>query len=84
MNMLSIFPILFYLHKNFVFGQERWGTPSIPALQRQRQVDLCEFEASLIYKESSRTAGAIEPLSESSSSSSSSNNNNNNNVVKNE
>ena len=43
--------------------------PLIPALRRQRQVDLCEFEASLIYKESSRTAWAIEPLSESSSSS---------------
>ncbi|CAO2587489.1 hypothetical protein LEMLEM_LOCUS4506 [Lemmus lemmus] len=24
--------------------------PLIPALGRQRQVDLCEFEASLVYK----------------------------------
>jgi hypothetical protein len=31
----------------------------IPALGRQRQADLCEFEASLIYKESSRTARAV-------------------------
>ena len=28
--------------------------PLIPALQRQRQVDLCEFQASLVYKVSSR------------------------------
>ena len=28
--------------------------PLIPALQRQRQADLCEFEASLIYRVSSR------------------------------
>ena len=31
----------------------------IPALRRQRQVDLCEFEASLVYKASSRTARAV-------------------------
>jgi hypothetical protein len=30
--------------------------PSIPACRRQRQVDLCEFEASLLYRMSSRTA----------------------------
>jgi hypothetical protein len=28
----------------------------IPTLGRQRQVDLCEFEASLVYRVSSRTA----------------------------
>jgi hypothetical protein len=28
----------------------------IPTLGRQRQVDLCEFKASLIYKESSTTS----------------------------
>ena len=27
-----------------------WHTPLIPALGRRRQVDLCEFEASLVYK----------------------------------
>ena len=27
-----------------------WHTPLISALGRQRQVDLCEFEASLVYK----------------------------------
>ena len=31
-----------------------------PVLRRQRQIDLCEFEASLIYKASSRTAMAIQ------------------------
>jgi hypothetical protein len=30
--------------------------PLIPAVERQRQMDLCEFEASLVYIESSRTA----------------------------
>ena len=29
--------------------------PLIPALRWQRQVDLCEFEASLVYRPSSRT-----------------------------
>ena len=31
-------------------------TPLIPALRRQRQEDLCEFKASLVYMVSSRTA----------------------------
>ena len=30
--------------------------PLIPALGRQQQVDLCEFEASLVYRASSRTS----------------------------
>jgi hypothetical protein len=33
-----------------------WCVPLIPAFRRQRQVDLCELEASLVYKVSSRTA----------------------------
>jgi hypothetical protein len=33
--------------------------PFILALWRQRQVDLCELEASLVYRMSSRTARAI-------------------------
>ena len=33
--------------------------PIIPALRRQRQVDLWEFEASLVYKGNSRTARTI-------------------------
>ena len=27
-----------------------WRMPLIPALRRQRRADLCEFEASLVYK----------------------------------
>ena len=34
-------------------------TPSIPALRRQRQVDLYEFEARLVYKEIFRTASVV-------------------------
>ena len=37
-----------------------WFKPLIPKLKRQRQVDLCEFEASLVYKSSSRTARATQ------------------------
>ena len=33
--------------------------PLIPALRRQRQVDLCEFEASVVYKAISRTARTV-------------------------
>ena len=32
-----------------------WRTPLIPALGRQRQADLCEFETSLVYRASSMT-----------------------------
>ena len=32
-----------------------WHTPLISALGRQKQVDLCEFKASLVYRMSSRT-----------------------------
>ena len=33
-----------------------WHTPLIAALGKQRQVDFCEFKASLLYKVSSRTS----------------------------
>ena len=32
-----------------------WHRHLIPALRRQRQADLCEFKASLVYRASSRT-----------------------------
>jgi hypothetical protein len=32
-----------------------WGTPLNPALRRQRQADLCEFEVGLVYRDNSRT-----------------------------
>jgi hypothetical protein len=34
--------------------------PLIPALRRQRQVNLCEFKVSLVYRVSSRTARATQ------------------------
>ena len=33
--------------------------PLIPAIRRQRQVGLCEFEASLVYRVSSRTDSIV-------------------------
>ena len=35
-----------------------WCMSLIPVLRRQRQADFCEFEASLIYRVSSRTVRA--------------------------
>ena len=37
-----------------------WHTPLILILWRQRQADLCEFKASLVYRASSRTARATQ------------------------
>jgi hypothetical protein len=37
-----------------------WRTPLIPALGRQRQAWISEFEASLVYRVSSRTARATQ------------------------
>ena len=36
-----------------------WFMPLIPVLGRQRQVDLREFKASLVYRVSSRTVRAV-------------------------
>ena len=36
-----------------------WLTTLIPALRRQRQVDLSEFKAILVYRESSRTVRTV-------------------------
>ena len=36
-------------------ARQGWRMLLIPALGSQRQVDLCEFEASLVYRMSSRT-----------------------------
>jgi hypothetical protein len=38
--------------------------PLIPALGKQRQEDLCDFEASLVYRLSSRIATHQENLSQ--------------------
>jgi hypothetical protein len=37
-----------------------WHIPLIPALGRQRQVGVCEFEASLVYRVSSRASKATQ------------------------
>ena len=39
-----------------------WLTPLILVLGRQRQTDLCEFEDSLVYRLSSRTARATQKI----------------------
>ena len=44
--------------KNKVSSRAVWHTPLTPALERQRQADLCEFEGSLVYRVSSRTVRA--------------------------
>jgi hypothetical protein len=36
--------------KDWQGRQAWWCTPFIPALKRWRQVDLCEFKASLVYR----------------------------------
>ena len=36
-----------------------WCRPLIPVFGRQRQVDFFEFEASLVYRASSRTSRAV-------------------------
>jgi hypothetical protein len=40
-------------------NQTWWHRPLAPALGRQRQVDFCEFEDSLVYIVSPRTAKAM-------------------------
>jgi len=48
---------------------EAWGPkPLIPALRKQRQADLCEFEASLHYKASCGTARALTQINSVSKS----------------
>lgn len=37
-----------------------WHTPLIPRLRRQRQVYLCEFKASLVYREFQDSQGNTE------------------------
>ena len=50
--------IKMFLNKVIVSGLV--GTVLIPVLKRQRQEDLYEFKASLIYTVNSRTARAVE------------------------
>lgn len=43
----------------FFYAGHWWHTPLIPALERQRQENLWEFKASLVYKVNSRIARAV-------------------------
>jgi hypothetical protein len=52
---------LFLIDRNWTWSRAWWCTPLIPALGRQRQADF-EFEASLVYKVSSRTARAVQKI----------------------
>jgi hypothetical protein len=45
--------------KKFNLSRAWWHVPFIPALGKQRVYGLCGFEASLVYKGSSRTARTI-------------------------
>jgi hypothetical protein len=49
----------FKASKNKLGAWQWWCMPSMPALRRQRHVDFCEFEASLVYIESLRPAWSI-------------------------
>ena len=51
MKVRKEYPII---RKNL--ARQWWHTPLISALGRQREEDLCEFEASLVYKASFRVA----------------------------
>ena len=46
---------MFKIIKYIVWSGGRWCIPLVPALRRQRQADLCEVEASLVYRASART-----------------------------
>jgi hypothetical protein len=53
-----LFTKKFYLKKKHKFSRVWWYMPLIPALGRGRRIS--EFEASLVYKVSSRTAMTIQ------------------------
>lgn len=45
----ELYDFLFHI-MNFKYMQERWDTPLIPALRKERQVDISEFKASLVFR----------------------------------
>ena len=58
--MLKLNSRLYIIHFKVGKDARQWGrTPLIPALEGQRQVDLCEFEASLVFIVSSRTTRGV-------------------------
>jgi hypothetical protein len=48
-EIIIIFTIMMSLR--CLIGWVWWYIPSIPGLRRQRQADLCEFKARLVYSE---------------------------------
>lgn len=48
-----------FISNKSVISQTEWHTPLISILGRQTQMDLCEFESSLVYTERSRITRAI-------------------------
>jgi hypothetical protein len=42
-----------------LIARQWWHTTLIPTLGRQRQVDLCVFEANMVYRLSSRSAKQV-------------------------
>jgi hypothetical protein len=59
-NGITFILMRYSIHlKSKVYTWAWWRTPLIPALRKQRQEDLCEFEASLVYRVSSMTARAV-------------------------
>jgi hypothetical protein len=48
--------LMYEILKRKIKSQMWWWTPLIPAFGKQGQADLCELEASLVYRPSSRTA----------------------------
>ena len=50
-----------HIFKNINLTRQCWHTPLIPTLGGQREVNLCEFKASLVYRASSRTGNKVTP-----------------------
>jgi hypothetical protein len=47
-----------YMYYLGMYSRAWWRMPSLPALGRWGQVELCEFKSSLVYSASSRLARA--------------------------
>lgn len=46
-----------------IWARQWWRTPLVPTLVRQRQVDLYELKASLVYRVNSRTVRTTQNFS---------------------
>jgi hypothetical protein len=57
---LAFIYLFIYLSINYIYCRAVVASAFIPALRRKRQVELCEFKASLVYRASSRIARATQ------------------------